>query len=377
MLGATGCIPSSISGSPLYATVSFHPDTYFHAQCAFDGDDYYYIDAYGADGSGIYRTTDFQSSELFYQVDGANSTQMQIYDGYLYLPWDNLTRIRLADGATEVIDFGEYGEYRSEAFSIDQGTIFFEVNNFTDTYHDSTLIASVDRFSESPERVALLQENGGGEYDGYDFMTPDYGVVSKTTGDIVFQCGLGLCYYNEGGNNMVFPSRPMRDGDSLYIEKGAEEQSISLTPYHLFRNNILEENDRLILLLQSGDAANVYDSETYGYIYNLRQAQHETDALIVFDPETEEIEYLYETSDEDERIVGYYEGRIYLFEEEVLYRMGLDAQKRDEIGNLEKGYEDYIFEVCGKKLLVWGATDTDTPGSREYRRNAFVGAFDL
>jgi hypothetical protein len=111
-----------------------------------------------------------------------------------------------------------------------------------------------------------------------------------------------------------------------------------------------EDDNGIIVLLQK---AKKKGESPFGVV-NLPQSMRDTDAIALVNPATLKYEFLYETKGHD-RIVGYLEGKVYLFSDGTVSAYNIASGDSAEVAaNLHA--KEYSFEMCGEKLFVWDAS---------------------
>jgi hypothetical protein len=393
-----GCLPSKIFNAPQYSTYSFSPNSATHRLCAYNGNEYFYYDLenehstpYGSDGT-IYRIKQGELPSVLIENIYVNE-RMVVDTEYLYY-WTHhrIFQVNLKTGEEKATP----EKYHLSGFGIDAGIIFasgyFDIEleddrrlfMFDAEYINKepelfdNIVKSLDGF----EKLRLQNTPYASLWDNeriYFYKTDSirymdvFGIFNKESENRVysFSTDSELSVWFRGSKLLTTDRQSEGSGSYLNMsEEGAFiEKYISFPPkYRYMDNNFIEQDGVLYALLQKED----YNG-TVGE-YNLPQNMHESDMLVAINPDDGSYEILYETKSKEERIVGYWNETIYLFEKnssgkDRIYRLDTDSGEKKELCKIEKRYKNYTFELCGEKLFVWGGENQTS--------TIFVGAYDL
>jgi hypothetical protein len=390
-----GCAAPKYAESPTCQTWSFNPSANMNRICAYNGEEYFYCDENGSDGSGIYKTKDGINSALL-TGEYYHAYQMSANKEYIYLlDSSKFVEIDLLTGAAKEHDDTGAGLYYSE-FAVDGNTVFVRVNKITpeinDWYYYKLTSGNGNWLPESAKIVMekLRVQDARGNYairddDQYSYIYNNdtesrypgggiLGIRDKDTGRQVFRLmlidsvvnGQSLLYFQD--EKMIFANR--QDGGSAFsmLDSGTYKEDFTILEnrYLFDMRNIVYENGSIYALLQEQENGGNY------WPYNAPQLLAVSDALVCVDVDTGDVTTLYEAESGEERIVGFANQKIYLFQvrEASVDCLDIATGAREEFARFEgvDKHKSYAFEMCGRKLFVWGGDDQDPLD--------FVGAFD-
>jgi hypothetical protein len=179
--------------------------------------------------------------------------------------------------------------------------------------------------------------------------------------------GQSLIYFRD--DRMIFSDKIDHEPNafSMIDSEGYVKNYVTFNEgYQYDLNNIYYDETHIYALLQKQKSIGSYSQ------YNSLQVAAESDALVSVDADTGSVTTLYEAESRIERIIGFANQKIYLFQVKTnsIDCLDLATEIREEFLRFEGAdeYKSYAFEMCGKKLFVWGGEGL-RPGN-------FVGAFD-
>ncbi|MDR0851876.1 MAG: hypothetical protein LBN36_05230 [Clostridiales Family XIII bacterium] len=379
--------------APLYAAYSFNPNTIMHINSAYNGTEYFYYDLEGIEGSGIYRYKDGQTAELFYSGGGWSMAASQ---EYLYVLTSlKLKQISLKDGTVKTTSKEIVDCY---AFSIDQDSIFIFGHDpkaeYTSSKSEHCYRLSADDFESPPEIIIE-----GLEYDEsalqntkyllvadekYDYVCINNGlggaeiagIFNKETGKQVFRLpeDRESCVIFLQNEKMIFANRQLdvtKSSSLSYYENSSQNREYTVFPfgYYFDTNSFVAEENKIYSLLQKSDSHPQIGD------YNIHQKYHISDEIVEVNADDGSYKVIYETTDKNERIVGYANQKVYLYENNAIYILDPEAGTREEFCTFEKQYESYAFDLCGSKIFVWGAEAEIRMTIQDI--DILVGAYDL
>jgi hypothetical protein len=392
--GLGGCESPEDANSPTYAVHAFHPDVECHMRSAFDGEDYvYYFDGQADEPGGtipmsVLVTKDFAESS---QIFEAYPHQLLFAGRQVFSYGDRgLAKLDAETGQTTKSD-PEYA-WDDIPMYIDRGCTFFSVGQGYPIYR-----LSCGDIAQTPADATAWLPDGWQEFTADDTAKPQMKVVSangyrfyilieknheqddiasiagisnEATGHVAYSAaenGL-LC---ESGNGAIFRGAGYtslgKEKDGYFDAAAIDLGGLRYAAGGGYATNHFVQDGRLVMLLQGGQG------NLLSLSYNLPQSMRTADAIVSIDLNSSEVETVYRTEMGDgkkgaERIIGYYEGNVYVFQKEAISRLDPKTGERAEIANLGKQCKNYEFELTGEKLLVWGA-------NRGFPD--FIGAYDL
>jgi hypothetical protein len=366
--------------------------------CAYNGEEYFYCDENGPDGPGIYRMKDGAAGSLLTN-DYYYASRLEATGEYLYrLNIPRLSETSLATGQTKQL-CTETGPYYYD-FTVDADEVFALRNDGKESDFDYHLyrfeaggiVPGPGADASGLERIQTeLPLNGlytVRHDDQYWYIYrdsetgPGYaarsitGIVDKAENRQVFRNmlsnsisdGQSLIYFRD--DKMIFSDsiNHVPNAFSMVDAAGYEEYYVTFGEgYQYDLNNIYNDRTYIYALLQKQLPANNFPR------YNSVQLVAQSDALVRVDADTGSVTTLYEAESGEERVIGFANQKAYLFQVRTNLIECLDVAtgKREDFLQLETVYRSYSFEMCGKKLFVWGSEDF-----AEFFPTDFVGAFD-
>lgn len=183
------------------------------------------------------------------------------------------------------------------------------------------------------------------------------GVVDENN-NIIFrsndQPNKNLLYFNE---DIIIVSDENYNNLLSYNKSGTVENIVNIPEgYSYIPQNIYSDEKGVHMLIQSQKGY-----LAIGY-YNLPQNRHRSDAIIKYDVENGRFDFIYETKNKYERIIGYKDDVIICLHHNNLYRINANTHKKESLGKIN--VSNAMFEMCGNKIFVWND-------------NKYYGAYDV
>jgi hypothetical protein len=380
-----GCVSPRVANSPMYSVYSFNSDTIIHNYCTYNGEEYFYYDYADMRENkyGIYRTKNGKEPSLL--TDVLHVMQMEANETYLYYldASRRIFQINLETG----IEQSTVEDVMCYEFAVDGNAIFAYGE---DKDRDNRFYKfSTEDISQPPEDVMVsLQRDEATDFNNeqieilsdekYTYIYSNLfsggmaGIWDKINNKQIYRYSFdnwATLLYMEKRKALL---APRQEGDESLLssyENGFYNEKFMEFPsgYRFTPNNILSKEDGFYALLHKGNGGRYWG-------YDAPQIYHESDELIMVNADDGSYEILYEAQDKKERIVGFWNEKIYLFEKstfgkDIVYTLDSNSGEKKKLCEIEERCKNYTFELCGEKLFVWGGKNQNS--------TIFVGAYDL
>lgn len=218
------------------------------------------------------------------------------------------------------------------------------------------LASNGKRLNEDEDYVLTCEMD---EYEIWGSYCPDYGmvkvecVVAKDCGNIVADFDRQV---NKSSNYAFANGEVIRFYENNYQQKGMEAQKkvenlISETESaYFYTKHMIEEGNKVVGLLQYSD----YTYTLMNPVYKLTN-----DRIVAFYPEDGQIEIIYETDSHKTRIIGYYDEKVYLYQNGKIEVYDTKTEETKELVEIEKGEESTSvlkFDWCNGYIFVFSET---------------------
>jgi hypothetical protein len=372
ILSLSACV--NLEVKPRYVTYSFAPNTILGKQSVFCANNYYYYDG---NTSNIYKLTDAEPELIIEDVivDAISGNKDHLY----FLDSPKLYELDLTTGFV--------GETPSDYYFYDVTVYEDDVFIYGGKHNDYSLYkvtaGNMNQLFESAVSAQGIEvDDDLGTYEIYTALTDgkyryifegNYanekisGVYEKESEKVVFHRN----YFNQNyEESLIYVKNDFilfvnNDGE-LTIKKDGYSKSLALFPdgYRFHLNNIICDGENVYALLQKS-------------LWYDRLIRESSDILLSVDMDNGAQSILYKSKNANERIIGYANGFIYIFELGVIYCLDPKTDEREifielpvRYENVPIKYKSYAFEMCGEKLFVWG--DSDSAWASD-----FIGAYDI
>jgi len=224
-------------------------------------------------------------------------------------------------------------------------------HKFVGIFNDDS--ATIELFDENKVRIDTNNILNVTEYNGYKFFYSDFinarcitGILNSENNPVYHDGDYAPLYFN--GKYGLFVGE-YEEGVLLYDFEKNTINDIGYSAkegYMYIPENTYFSNGNLYILYQQ-------ITKTPEGIYNVENDLHHKDVLAKVDCESWSLDNLYEIENSSERIIGYQDGNMYLFNKNKIYILNLQNNTKSELTKFNKRLKNASFEFCGDRLFVW------------------------
>lgn len=314
-----------------------------NAMSTYYNGNYYYIDR----GKYIYELNSANKNRCL--AEGNNISGIAVLDEVIYyIDSERLYKYNIQTKSTEYAD-DENGYNSLSAYEGYVYALRYVNGNFSD--YNLLKINSDEQYKITSSDSTINQEIEVFYKDGnYSYLNSS--IPQKTflgisnNHDVVFRNNdrmiKNLLYHS--GNIIVTSDE---SGKKLRVYKnGILSDTIDMPEnYSYIPQNVFGSEEDIYILVQ--------EQNGYGAIgyYNLSQKKHIKDAIIKYSLKSGTVDFVYNSTDKQERIVGYKDNDVICLKKRKLYQINISTQKKDEIAEINES--DTEFEMCFNKIFMW------------------------